>query len=161
MRRRAIWPAIAVMAIALCLLPQAALAANRSAVVVGAGSSPFPAGTTFNGLTLLSYRFGVGLTVNTDGTATGDFLITLIGTYQANPWTGSVVNKAATGSVNPSGAVNFSGTAYIDMGGVMPPSSASFSAAGKDKQNTLSLTIGSTTWQVGTGTNGRLTVAVN
>ena len=157
MKRRAIWSAIPVMAIALCLLAQPALAANRSAIVTGVGGSAFPAGTIYNGVTLTSYRFGVGVRIASDGTATGDFEITLLGTYQGQPWIGSVVCKAAAGSVNSSGGFSFSGTCYIDMGSAAPPSSAAFSAAGKDKQNTLTLTVGSTTWQVATGTNGSIT----
>jgi hypothetical protein len=161
MRRRAIWRAIQVVAIALCLLPWPALGANRGATVTGVGGSPFPAGSMFNGVTLTSYRFGLGMVIASDGTATGDLETTLLGTYQGQPWTGSVVCKAAAGSVNPSGVVSFSGTCYIDMGAGQPPSSAAFTASAKDKQNTLSLTVGSTTWQIATGTNGRITVTLN
>jgi hypothetical protein len=160
MKRRAIWSAIPVMVIALCLLAQPAFATNKSAIVTGVGGSAFPAGTTFGGLTLTSYRFGVGVSIAADGTATGDFEITLLGTYQGAPWTGSVVCKASAGTLNPSGAFTFSGTCYIDMGGVSPPSSAAFSSSGKDKQNLLTLTVGSTTWQVATGTNGSITTTL-
>ena len=148
------------MTIALCLLAQPALAASKQAIVTGAGGSTFPAGTVYNGITLTSYRFGVGISIASDGTATGDFEVTLVGTYQAQPWTGSLVNKAAAGTVNPSGAFSFSGTSNIDMGGVSPPSTATFSSTGKDKQNLLTLTIGSTTWQVATGTNGIITTTL-
>jgi hypothetical protein len=160
MRRRAIWSVIPVMAIALCLVAQPALAVGKSAIVTGAGGSPFPAGTVYNGITLTSYRFGVGVTIASNGTATGDFEITLVGTYQGAPWTGSVVSKATAGIVNPSGTFSFSGTSYIDMGGVSPPSTSTFSSTGKDKQNLLTLTIGSTTWQVATGTNGIITTTL-
>jgi len=160
MRRRAVWSAIPVMAIALCLLAQPALAASKQAIVTGAGASAFPAGTVYNGITLTSYRFGVGISIASNGTATGDFEVTLIGTYQGQPWTGSVVNKAAAGTVNTSGSFSFSGTSYIDMGGVSPPSTSTFSSTGKDKQNLLTLTIGSTTWQVATGTNGIITTTL-
>jgi hypothetical protein len=160
MRRRAIWSAIPVMAIALCLLAQPALATSKQAIVTGAGGSAFPAGTVFNGITLTSYRFGVGISIASNGTAAGDFAITLLGTYNGQPWTGSVVCKAAAGIVNPSGTFSFSGTSYIDMGGVSPPSSAAFSSTGKDKQNLLTLTIGSTTYQVATGTNGIITTTL-
>jgi hypothetical protein len=149
------------MAILLCLLPQPSLAANRAATVTGVGGSPFPAGTIYNGVTLTSYRFGVGVTIASDGTATGDLETTLLGSYQSQPWTGSVVCKATAGSVNPSGVASFSGSCYIDMGGVTPPSSAVFSVTAKDKQNTLSLTVGSVSWQIATGTNGRITVTLN
>jgi hypothetical protein len=161
MRRRVIRSATLVMAIALCLLPWPALAANRAATVTGVGGSLFAAGSMFNGVTLTSYRFGLGILVASDGTATGDLETTLLGTYQSQPWIGSVVCKAAAGSVNPSGLVTFSGTCYIDMGAAAPPSSAAFTSTGKDKQNTLSLTVGSTTWQIATGTNGSITVILN
>jgi len=161
MRRRTIWSAIPVMALALCLLPQAALAANRGATVTGVGGSAFPAGSMFNGVTLTSYRFGVGVVIVSDGTASGDLETTLLGTYQNQPWIGSVVCKANAGSVNPSGQASFSGTCYIDMGAAQPPSSAAFTASAQNKQNTLSLTVGSTTWQIATGTNGRITVILN
>jgi hypothetical protein len=151
---------IPVVAIALSLLAQSALGAGKSAIVTGAGGSTFPAGTVYNGITLTSYRFGVGVSIASNGTATGDFAITLVGTYQGNPWTGGAVCKAAAGTVNPSGTFSFSGTSYIDMGGVSPPSSAAFSSTGKDKQNLLTLTVGSTTWQVATGTNGIITTTL-
>ena len=157
MRRRTIWSVISVLVIALCLLPQAALAANKAAFVTGVGGSTFPAGTTFNGVTLSSYRFGVGVTLASDGTASGDFEITLLGSQ--GQIVGSVVCKATSGSTSSSGVVNFSGTCYIEMSG-SSPSSAAFSASGKDKQNTMSLTVGSTTWQVATGTNGSITVTL-
>lgn len=160
MRRRTIWPAIPVMVITLCLLAQPGFAANKSANVTGVGGSAFPAGTVFNGITLTSYRFGVGVLIASDGTATGDFEVTLLGTYGGQPWTGSAVCKATAGSVNSSGAFTFSGTTYIDMGGASPPSSATFSSTGRDKQNTLSLTVGSTTWQVATGANGSITTTL-
>ena len=160
MRRRAIWSVIPVMAIALCLVAQPALAAGKSAIVTGAGGSAFPAGTVYNGITLTSYRFGVGVSIASNGTATGDFEITLVGTYQSQPWTGSVTSKATAGTVNSSGTFAFSGTSYIDMGGVSPPSTSTFSSTGKDKQNLLTLTVGSTTWQVATGTNGIITTTL-
>ena len=155
MRRRTIWSAISVLVIALCLLPQPALAANKAGFVTGVGGSAFPAGTTFNGVTLSSYRFGVGVTIAGDGTASGDFLIMLLGSQ--GQIVGSVVCKATAGSTTPSGVVTFSGTCYIEIGGSF---SSTFSASGKDKQNTMSLTVGSTTWQVATGTNGSITVTL-
>jgi hypothetical protein len=160
MRRRAIWSVIPVMAVALCLVAQPALATGKSAIVTGAGGSPFPAGTVYNGITLTSYRFGVGVSIASNGTAAGDFEVTLVGTYQGAPWTGSLVCKTNAGTVNPSGTFAFSGTSSIDMGGVSPPSTSSFSSTGKDKQNLLTLTIGSTTWQVATGTNGIITTTL-
>jgi len=160
MRKRAVWSVIPVMAIALSLIAQSALATGKSAIVTGAGASTFPAGTVYNGITLTSYRFGVGVSIASNGTAAGDFEVTLVGTYQGHDWTGSVVNKATAGVVNPSGTFSFSGTSYIDMGGVSPPSTSTFSSTGKDKQNLLTLTIGSTTWQVATGTNGIITTTL-
>lgn len=160
MKRRAVWSAIPAVVIALCLFAQQAFATGKSAIVTGAGSSPFPAGSSFNGVALASYRFGVGVSIASNGSATGDFEITLLGTYQGQPWTGSVVCKATSGVINPSGTFSFSGNSYIDMGAASPPSSAAFSSTGKDKQNTLTLTIGSTTWQVATGTNGIITATL-
>jgi hypothetical protein len=157
MKRRTIWSAISVLAIALCLLPQPALAASKPAFVTGVGGSAFPAGTSYNGLALSSYRFGVGVTLAADGSASGDFEITLLGSQ--GQIVGSVVCKATAGSTSSSGVVTFSGTSYIELSG-SSPSSAAFSASGKDKQNTMSLTIGSTTWQVATGTNGSITVTL-
>jgi hypothetical protein len=151
---------IPVIVIALSLLAQSALGTGKQAIVTGAGASTFPAGTVYNGITLTSYRFGVGISIASNGTATGDFEITLIGTYQNQPWTGSVVNKATAGVVNPSGTFSFSGTSYIDLANASPPSTSTFSSTGKDKQNLLTLTIGSTTWQVATGTNGIITTTL-
>ena len=161
MKRRAIWSVIPVAAITLSLIAQPVLAASKQAIVTGAGGSAFPAGTVYNGITLTSYRFGVGIAIASNGTATGDFEITLVGTYGGAPWTGSVTNKATAGTVNTSsGAFSFSGTSYIDMGGVSPPSTSSFSSTGRDKQNLLTLTVGTTTWQVATGTNGIITTTL-
>lgn len=160
MSRGTIGFAILVMAIALCLFPQPVLAQST---VTGAGAGLFPAGAVFNGVSLSGLRFGTGVSIETNGTATGDFESTLLGTSAVGqPQTITVVGKPTSGSVPAGSTATFSGLCIINMGDGTPAlTGVPFTAtavAGVGTTESLTLSLGSTSLPTATGTNGRITV---
>lgn len=69
----------AVVALGLTVSATAA-AARGGADVAGAGAAPFPAGTTFNLVTLQGLQLGLGATASPEGAVIGDVHLTLVGT---------------------------------------------------------------------------------
>lgn len=159
MSRRTIWWAILVMAVTLPLFSQPALAQTT---VTGAGGGVFAAGAEFNGVALSTLRFGMGVSIASNGTATGDFESTLLGTQAGQPRNITVVGKPSVGSFPAAGTATFSGVCSIDMGDGTPPlSSVPFTVtavAGVGAQGTLTLSLGSTNLPIATDTVGRITV---
>jgi hypothetical protein len=154
--------AILAMAIALCLLPQPALAQSQT-TVAGAGAAVFPAGASFNGVSLSGLRFGMGVSIGTNGTATGDFETTLLGNSPSGqPQTITVVGKPSSGSVPAAGRGTFSGLCRINMGDGTPALTAvpftATAVAGVGATESLTLSLGSTSLPTATGTDGRITV---
>src|SRR5437660_5476191 len=116
MSRRTIWWAILVMAVTLSLFSQPALAQSQT-TATGAGGGAFPNGAAFNGVSLSTLRFGMGVSIAADGTAAGDFESTLLGTSAAGqPQTITVVGKPSGGSFPAAGTATFSGVCSINMG---------------------------------------------
>jgi len=159
MNRRTVWWPILSMAIALSLFARPAIAQSSA---TGAGAGVFPAGAVFNGVSLSAVRFGMGVSIDTNGIATGDFETTLLGTQAGQPRTITVVGKPTGGSVPTAGSASFSGLCRIDMGDGTPAlTSVPFSAtavAGAGSGQTLTLSLGSTNLPAATGTDGRITV---
>jgi hypothetical protein len=90
---------------------------SESAEASGAGASSFPAGATFNGVSLSGLETGLGLLIAPEGTATGGFLATLVGASAlGQPQAIEVDGRITGGSVAPDGSVTFSGIATVDMG---------------------------------------------
>jgi hypothetical protein len=162
MSRRTIWWATLVMAVALSLFSQAALAQSQTAVA-GAGAGVFPAGAAYNGVSLSTLRFGMGVPIAADGTAAGDFESTLIGTSAAGqPQTITVVGKPTSGSFPAAGTATFSGLCSVNMGDGSPALSAvpftATAVSGVRAKQTLTLLLGPTSLPTATGTDGRITV---
>jgi hypothetical protein len=162
MSRGAIGIAILAMALALCLLPQPALAQSQ-ATVTGAGAGLFPAGAVFRGVSLSGLRFGMGVSIASNGTATGDFESTLLGTSATGqPQTITVVGKPSSGSLSGASTATFSGLCNINMGDGTPAlSGVPFTAtavAGVGATESLTLSLGSTSLPTATGTDGRINV---
>jgi len=159
MNRRTIWPVILV-ASALFASTRPALAQTAGSMI-GAGNGVFPAGTTFNAVSLSTLRIGMGISIATDGTAAGDFESTLLGTSAGSPRTITVEGKADHGSIPSAGRATFSGLCNIDMGdGTAPLSGVPFTAtavAGVNSGWTLTLSLGSTNLPTATGAQGRMT----
>ena len=162
MSKRTIWWATLVMAVTLSLFSQAALAQSQT-TATGAGGGGFPAGAAYNGVSLSTLRFGMGILVAADGTATGDFESTLVGTSAAGqPQTITVVGKPSSGSFPAAGTAAFSGLCSVNMGDGTPALSAvpftATAVSGVRAKQTLTLSLGSTSLPTATGTDGRITV---
>jgi len=162
MSRGAIGIAILAVAMAVSLLPEPALAQSQT-TVTGAGAGTLPAGSSFNGVSLSGLRFGMGVSIASNGTASGDFESTLLGTAAGQSRTIGVVGKPSSGSVPSAGRATFSGVCVINMGDGTPPlTGVPFTAtavAGVGATESLTLTLGSTNLPTATGSDGRITVA--
>jgi hypothetical protein len=159
MSKRTTWLAILVTAAALCLGSQQALALTETTVDM-AGGGLFPPNTIYQGYPLTSLRYGVGVSVFSDGTATGDLDITCVGSDgNGGQRTYTLEGKATSGSVPKSSQVIFSGTCSVDMGDGSPPfTGVTYSVKVDSSKQTLQLTIGGTTLNIATGNKGRITI---
>ena len=88
--------------------------------VTGAGAAKFPSGATLSGVSLTSMRFGVGVSMAADGTATGDFQGTLLGAQSRRI---RVVGKASSATATLLGVPTISGTCTLDLGDGTAPAS--------------------------------------
>ena len=128
MTRRKTWWAIALVAIAICLLSLSTLArisesmqAQSQTAVTAAGGGLFPAGAAFNGVSLSSLSFGIGVELPGDGTANGTFESTLVGTTATGIARNIVVvGNPTSGSGQAGGPANYAGTCSVDPGDGTP-----------------------------------------
>ena len=138
------------------ITPAYAQIAPIPAVVTGAGAATFGAGAVLSGVSLSTMRFGIGVDLPGDGTASGDFQATLVAASRKIV----VEGKASSGSKGLT-ATTFSGTCSLDLGdgsaiatGV--PFTVSVSTAGGT--STLGLVIGTTTLPSATVSAGAVRV---
>jgi hypothetical protein len=83
----------------------------------GAGAGTFPAGATFNGVSVSGLETGLGLSIAPDGAATGSFVAALLGASAlGQPQEINVDGRVTSGTVGSDGSVTFNGTAAIEMG---------------------------------------------
>ena len=69
-----------VLTIGTALLSAPVIGQNIDTGVTGAGAGIFPEGATFHGVRLSGFQLGQGILIASDGTATGDFHVVLLGT---------------------------------------------------------------------------------
>jgi len=126
--------------------------------VTGAGAGVFPAGSSFNGISLSGLRFGKGIGIPGDTSAVGDFQALLLGTsLLGQPQNINVVGRATSGSLNPDGSAVFSGLCAIDMGnGAAPLTGVPFSVTATTQG--LQLILGNTPLPMATLTAGSITI---
>ena len=153
-------PALAAsLALALSLVAGAAWAKEPSSTA-GAGRGVLPSGAALNGVSLSALRFGMGVALAPDGTASGDFGATLLGTSGGAARNVIVDGRATRGSAPAPGRATFSGVCTVDMGDGSPPLSGvpfTVSAvAGVNGGWSLALSVGSTNLPAATGTEGRI-----
>ena len=153
MNKRTIWLTILVAATALSLCSQQALALTETTVDM-AGAGTFPPNTVYSGYPLSTLRYGVGVSVFSDGTATGDVDITCVGSQG----TYTVEGHPTSGSVPKAGIVVFSGTSTVDMGNGTVYTGVSFSVTADSTKQTLKIVIGTATLNIATGTKGKITI---
>jgi hypothetical protein len=123
--------------------------------VTGAGAARFASGAVLNGVTLSSMRFGVGVDIASDGSATGSFQSTLVGT-RTIVVEGNVTNGSST-SLAPT---VFSGTCTLDLGDGTTLSAVPFTVSVIKNANgtrALALALGSTSLPNATVSAGSIT----
>jgi hypothetical protein len=121
MKRHTILVTMSVLLLAIILLP-ASVFGQGTPGVTGAGASAFPNGATFGGVALSGLQFGMGVFIPGDGSATGQFQATLLGTsVLGQPQEIEVEGNAANGTINVNGSRTFTGTATVNMGDGTPP----------------------------------------
>ena len=147
------------VALLICAWPAATQTAATS--VTGAGGGVFPGGLCLNGVTLSTLLFGFGVIIPGDGTASGDFQATLIGTSLGVARQITVSGKTTAGSIL-SGSAKFSGACSVDMGdGSAPLAGVPFTvttATATDGSKTLALVLGVTSLAPATVKTGNIVV---
>lgn len=126
--------------------------------VTGAGAAKFPTGAVLSGVSLSTMRFGVGVAMAADGTASGDFQGTLLGAQSRRIL---VVGKASTATTTLLGVPTISGTCTLDLGDGTAPASVPFAitvAKATGGAWNLTLAVGGTTLPVAPVTSGSVTV---
>jgi len=126
------------------IAPAYAQLAPVPVAVTGAGAATFGSGAVLSGVSLSTMRFGIGVDLPGDGTASGDFQATLFAASRKIV----VEGKASSGSTGLA-STTFSGTCSIDLGdgsaittGIPFTVSVATPAGGAP---TLGLVIGATT----------------
>jgi hypothetical protein len=120
--RRAAYAA-AIFVVALASLPLLGTAHEIATVMVtAAAKGTFPSGTSYKGVPLSGLRFGTGVEIPGDTSATGEFQATLLGTSPGGqPQNIVIEGEVSSGSAGASTAT-FSGTCSVDMADGTPPS---------------------------------------
>src|SRR2546426_812539 len=90
--------------------------------ITAAAEAQLPAATSLYGVNVRSLNVGGGLSVWSDGFASGQLQTELVGmTVLGVPQSIHVEGEVSTGSVAPGGNPNFSGLAQVDLGTGAPP----------------------------------------
>jgi hypothetical protein len=141
---------------ATLLLILTASSALAQTSVTGAGAARFASGAVLNGVTLSSLRFGIGVSIAADGTASGSCQSTLSGASLKILVVGNVTSGSSSALTPPV----FSGTCAIDFGDGTTATGVPFAVSViKDASGTsaLALTIGSTALPNATVSAGSIT----
>jgi len=148
-----------VMFLAAAAMASTALAQSLAPTsVTGAGVAKFPSGAALSGVSLSTMRFGVGVAMAADGTASGDFQGTLLGAQSRRIL---VVGKASSATTTLLGVPTISGTCTLDLGDGTAPTTVPFAitvAKATSGAWNLTLAVGGTTLPVAPVTSGSVTV---
>lgn len=151
--------AILAAAIALCAHP---LLAQSVTSVTGAGSAVLTSAASFDGVSLASLKFGMGVALAANGAASGDFQSTLHGTSaNGKSQTIAVEGKPTTGSGNAGAPTTFSGTCTVNMGDGTPTQSGvpfTLTVVPSGGKGSLTLTLGATNLPAANVDAGSVTV---
>ena len=124
--------------------------------VDGAAAGLFPDGSGFNGVGLLTSTFGQGVTILSDGSATGDFFTVLAGTSVGGEPQNIVLSGVASSGSGNGATATFSGTGLLDMGDGTPALPVPFSVT--VTSGGLTLAIAGTTLPTQTLTDGGINI---
>lgn len=146
-----------ILVAAFAITPAHAQLAATPVAVTGAGAAAFGPGAVLSGVSLSTMRFGIGVDIAGDGTATGDFQTTLAGASR----TIVIEGKASSGSSGLAGTT-FSGTCSIDLGdGSAPATGVPFTVSigtAPSGASTLGVVIGATALPAATVNAGAVRV---
>jgi hypothetical protein len=128
-----------VLAVTLAPSPGAADTDGWSAT--GAAAGLFPSGTELGPVALNGLELGMGVLIDTNGSATGAFHAVLLGTGLAGaPQHITIEGKVHEGTGGSDGSVTFSGTATLDFGdGTAPLPGVPFSVTAAVESLTLAV----------------------
>jgi hypothetical protein len=155
--------AAAILLIAFALIP---LSANTHQITVvsvtAAAKGTFPGGTTYKGVPLSGLRFGSGVEIPGDTSATGEFQATLLGTSTGGqPQNIIVEGNVSSGSAGSSTAT-FSGMCSVDMADGTPTSkNVLFTVTittNAEGTGTVALKLGTTSLPTATVNEGSMTI---
>lgn len=133
-----------------------ASSALAQTAVSGAGAAKFASSAVLNGVSLSSLRFGIGVDIAADGTASGSFQSTLLGASRKIVVEGNVTSGSSSALASPV----FSGTCTIDLGDGTTATGVPFAVTViKDTSgaSVLALTVGSTALPNATVSAGSIT----
>ena len=99
----------------LAVIPAHAQLTTVPIAVTGAGAATFGSGAVLSGVTLSTMRFGIGVDLPGDGTASGSFQATLIAASRK-----IVVEGLASSGSSGLSSTTFSGTCSINLGDGSP-----------------------------------------
>ena len=153
----------AILVVALGLLALPAFAHEIAVVTVtAAAKGTFPSNTAYNGVPLSGLRFGAGVEVPGDTSATGEFQATLLGTSTGGQPQNIVIEGEVSSGSSGAGTATFSGTCTVDMGdGTTPSKNVSFTVtitADSESKGTLALTLGTTKLPTATVNEGTIAI---
>src|SRR5438128_10117042 len=115
--------AAAIFVVAFSSLPLFAIAHEIASVrVTAAAKGTYPSGTTYKSVPLSGLRFGTGVEIPGDTSATGEFQGTLLGTTTGGQPQNIVIEGEVSSGSAGSNTATFSGTCSVDMADGTPPS---------------------------------------
>jgi len=153
----------AMLVIAFALLPLSTNAHEMTVVfVTAAAKGIFPSGTTYKGVPLSGLRFGAGVEIPGDTSATGEFQATLLGTSTGGQPQNIIIEGEVSGGSAANGTATFSGMGSVDMSDGSPVSKGVLfivtitpDAQGK---GTMVLKLGTTSLPIATVNEGSMTI---
>jgi hypothetical protein len=164
--RLAILQAAAALAAAVALAPASASAqtAGIGHRVTASTEGAFASAASLGGVSISAAESGLGISLWSDGTATGTYQALLLGTTALGAQQNiDVEGQAQTGALNADGSVTLGGTSSVDMGDGTPATTMTFTltvAAPAGGAATMLLALGSTTFPLQTVTTGGVTIMV-
>jgi hypothetical protein len=153
--------AILVVALGLMALPATAHE-TTPVTVTAAAKGTYPSGTTYKGVSLSGLRFGTGVEIPGDTSATGEFQATLLGTSTGGQPQNIVIEGEVSSGSAGSNTATFSGTCSVDMGDGTPPSrNVPFTVTitpDAEGKGTIVVKLGTTTLPIATVNDGSMTI---
>jgi len=153
----------AILLVVFALLPLFVVAHENALVMVtAAATGTFPSGTTYKGVPLSGLRFGTGVEIPGDTSATGEFQATLLGTSNGGQPQNIIIEALVSSGSAGNGTATFSGTCSVDMADGTPTSKGVlFTAtitANAEGKGTIVLKLGTTTLPTATVNEGSMTI---